>query len=88
MDNYSISVSMGKAVHDFEVGEYLHHDGESCKFKVFQDGVMVASFEPDSHEYLQICQNPGKLKEDLLHLLAYQIEAHHPYSVKNNPKKI
>jgi hypothetical protein len=86
MENYPISISLNKTVHQFEVGEYLHHDGERCKFKVFREGVMVSSFEPDAHEFLHLCQNPGGLGEELINLLADEIEAHHPQGIYNNPK--
>ena len=42
MENYPNSISLDKQVYHFEIGEYLHHDGESCKVKVFQEGKMVA----------------------------------------------
>lgn len=78
MENFPFMISTGKQVHHFEVGEYLHHDGESCKFRVFENGAFVASFEPDSLNCLHICQNPGAIDEEVLHLLADKIEAHHP----------
>lgn len=84
MENYHIDISLDNQVHHFEIGEYLHHGGESCKVKVFISGKMVASYEPDEYNYLHICQNPGKLKEELLHLLADQIEAHHPYGINKD----
>jgi hypothetical protein len=84
MENYPISISIDKQVHNFEVGEYLHHNGEGCKVKVFQKGALVASFEPDEYDNLHICQNPGKLQEALLHLLADQIEAHHPLGINKD----
>jgi hypothetical protein len=88
MENYPITVSKNKEVHHFEVGEYLHHDEERCKFKVFENGVYVASFEPDAQEFLHICQNPGGLDEELLYILADQIEAHHPHGINDNIKKL
>ncbi|MCX2483299.1 hypothetical protein [Pedobacter sp. MR2016-24] len=84
MENYPISITIDKKVHHFEIGEYLHHNGESCKVNVFQNGRVVASFEPDKYNYLHICQNQGKLKEELLHLLADQIEAHHPHGINRD----
>lgn len=81
MENYRISVNHDQEIRHFEVGEYMHHDGESCKFRVYENGNMVASFQPDGHQFLQICQNPGNIKEALLHLLADQIEAHHPHGI-------
>jgi hypothetical protein len=62
MENYPITISVDKEIHHFEVGEYLHNDGTSCKVKVFQQGKLVASFQPDDHSYLHICQNPGKIE--------------------------
>jgi hypothetical protein len=84
MENYSINISVDKQMHHFEVGEYLHHDGGSCKVKVFQEGKFVASFEPDDHSYLHICKNPGNIDESLLHLLADKIEAHHPHGINKD----
>jgi hypothetical protein len=77
--NYPISVSVDQKTYHFEVGEYLHQDGERCKFKVFKEGMLVASFEPDRHQLLHLCQNQGKVEEQILHLLADQIEARHPH---------
>ncbi|RYE39336.1 MAG: hypothetical protein EOP48_25910 [Sphingobacteriales bacterium] len=84
MKNYPVSISVDKQLHHFEIGEYPHHSGESCKVKVFQEGKLVASFEPDAYNYLHICQNPGKLDEELLHLLADLIEARHPHRVNKD----
>jgi hypothetical protein len=87
MENYPITISIDKGVHHFEVAEYLHHDEERCKYKVFENGVYVASFEPDTQDLLHICQNPGLVDEEILHLLADQIEAHHPKGPFDNPQK-
>ncbi len=57
MENYQISIGLDKQIHQFEVGEYPHHNGEGCKVKVFQQGKLLASFEPDAHNYLQICSH-------------------------------
>lgn len=85
MNNYPITISLDKQIHRFEIGEYLHHDGENCKIKVFQNGKMVASFEPDNLQHLHICQNPGSLNGEMLHILAEQIEASHPRGfIKNS----
>jgi hypothetical protein len=88
MENYPITVNKDNQLHRFEVGEYPHHDKESCKYKVFENGVYVASFEPDAHDFLHVCQNPGGIDEEILHLLADNIEAHHPVATNNNIKKI
>ena len=76
MENYPVIISDDKEVHYFEIGEYLHHDGESCKFRVFEKGNYVAGFVPGRHGFLQVCQNPGGIKEEVLNLLADHIEAH------------
>jgi hypothetical protein len=88
MENYVITISKHKEVHHFEVGEYMHHVEDKCKFRVFENGAYVASFTPDDHDYLHICENPGRVNEDLLHLLADKIEAHHPHGVNNNIRKL
>jgi len=88
MENYPITVSVDKEVHHFEVGEYLHNEDGQCKFRVFENGAYVASFTPDSHDFLQICQNPGGIKEEVLHVLADQIEAHHPHGINDNIIKL
>ncbi|MGZ3872424.1 MAG: hypothetical protein ACXVJD_05880 [Mucilaginibacter sp.] len=76
MEKFKISVSKDKEIFQFEVADYLHHEDGHCKFEVFQNGEFVAAFQPDSHEYLRICKNPGILDEEVLYLLADQIEAH------------
>lgn len=88
MENYPITISVDKAVHHFEVGEYPHHEDDRCKYKVFEDGVYVASFEPDPQELLHVCQNPGGIDEEVLHLLADQIETHHPQGMNDNIRKL
>jgi hypothetical protein len=87
MDNYHIIFTVDKQMHHFEIGEYLHPDGESCKVKVFQEGKFVASFQPDYHNFLHICQNPGNLDEGLLYQLADRIEAHHPHGINKDLKE-
>ena len=87
MDNYPITISIDKKVHHFEVGEYVHPDETKCKYRVFENGVYVASFEPDDHQFLHICQNPGDIEEEVLHLLADQIEAHQPQGSSNHTNK-
>jgi hypothetical protein len=88
MENYPITISIDKEVHYFEVGEYVHHEDEKCKFRVFKNGVYVASFEPDAQDFLHICQNPGQIGEEILYLLADRIETHHPHGVNDNIRKL
>ena len=77
MDKFQISVIRDKETIDFEVLDYLHHEGERCKFEIFKNGEFIAGFEPDSHEYLRICKNPGMVEEELLYLIADKLEAHY-----------
>jgi hypothetical protein len=79
MENHPITISHDKEVHHFEVSEHPHHDGERCKFRVFEYGQFVASFEPDAQNYLHICQNAAGLDEELLFHLADLIEATIPH---------
>ena len=86
MKNYAITISKDKEEHHFEVGEYAHYEDNKCKFRVFENGVYVASFTPDDHGFLHICQNPAHINEAILYMLADQIEAHHPHGIKYNIK--
>ena len=88
MENYPITISVDKKVHYFEVGEYAHHEADKCKYRVYENGAYVASFTPDSDDFLHICQNPGGVDEVVLHLLAGQIEAHHPQWINDNIRKM
>jgi hypothetical protein len=87
MENYMITISKDKEVHHFKVGEYAHHEEDKCKYRVYENDTYVASFESDMQDFLHICQNPGNVDEEVLHLLADQIEAHHPQGVNNNIRK-
>jgi hypothetical protein len=80
MDNFPITISHDKALHYFEVSEHPLDDGERCKYRVFEHGAFVASFAPDVHHYLHICENAASLNEELLYLLADQIEATIPHA--------
>ncbi|TCD08392.1 hypothetical protein EZ449_12790 [Pedobacter frigidisoli] len=79
MENYTISLRIEESERHFEIGEYMHHDGERCRFKVFENKSLVASFDPDKHQILQVCTNPAKLDMEILDLLAEAIEEHHPH---------
>lgn len=88
MENYPISINKNRQVRHFEIGEYAHHHDGKCKFRIFENGEYVASFEPDDQQFLHICQNPGKINEEILHLLAEQIEKHHPHGITDDIKKL
>jgi hypothetical protein len=75
MEKIRIKIQKDREVIQFEVAEYLHHEGDRCKFDVFKDGEFVVGLEPDAHEYLRICKNPGILNEEIIYLIADRIEA-------------
>ena len=74
MEKFEISVTQNNEHHHFEVRDYMHHDGDKCKYEVYQEGEFVVSFEPGHHKILHICKNPGIINDDLLHLIAEQLE--------------
>jgi hypothetical protein len=76
MELFEISVSYKNENHHFEVKDYMHHEGEQCKFEIYKQGVFVASFEPGSHKHLHICKDAGIEKEELLNLIADRIETY------------
>ena len=77
MDKFLVTVAQDEEVYHFEVQEYLHHeDDDKCKFEIYNEGQLVAGLEPDKHEYLKICKNPGKVDEGVLHLIIEQLEAY------------
>ncbi|WP_091154357.1 hypothetical protein [Mucilaginibacter pineti] len=88
MENYAITISKDEEVRHFEIGEYMHHVEDKCKYRVYENGAYVASFTPDDHDFLQICQNPGQVDEEILHLLADKIETHHPHGINDNIRRL
>lgn len=74
MEKFEIKVKQGRQEYEFEVREYLHHQDEKCQFEIFDNDRMVASFNPDPHEHLSVCKNPGNLDKKLLHLIADKLE--------------
>ena len=77
MDKFEVNVTRADETYHFEVIDYMHHSGEQCKFKVFRDGKLVASFEPDANEYIRICRNQGGIDEEVLYMVADEIEHYH-----------
>lgn len=77
MEKFEISVSYKNENHHFEVKDYMHHEGDQCKFEVFKDEQFIASFEPGPHKHLHICKDTGLLPEPVLDLIADRIEASH-----------
>lgn len=76
MDKFPITVKKANETYRFEVVDYVHHAKERCQFEVYQNGQLVASFEPDNHHHLQVCANKGNLDETLLHMIADEIETY------------
>ena len=77
MERFNISVTNKKETLNFEVADYLYHQEDQCKFEIFKNGTMVASFEPDRNEHLRICKNPGNIPEEILHMVADKIGSMH-----------
>ena len=77
MEKFVISVSWNNENNHFEVLDYMHHEGEKCKYEVFQQGKFIGSFEPDGHHGLDICKNPGIVDASLLHEIAEALESYH-----------
>ncbi|GAA4104287.1 hypothetical protein [Mucilaginibacter panaciglaebae] len=77
MEKFEISVAVGKENQHFEIRDYMHHEGDKCKYEVFKEGQFIGSFEPDNHKVLHICQNPGVVSENILNLICDQLEGYH-----------
>jgi hypothetical protein len=76
MDKFPVTITNNDDVYHFEVVDYVHHSGDRCQFEVYLHGQLVASFEPDPQNHLNVCKNQGGLDEDVLHLLADEIESY------------
>jgi hypothetical protein len=76
VEKFEISVTVGSEDQHFEIRDYMHHEDDKCKYEIFKDGQFIGSFEPDNHKILHICQNPGVIAEDTLHLIAEQLEGY------------
>lgn len=76
MEKFEISVSYNNENLHFEVKDFMHHEGEQCKFEIFKDERFIASFEPDSHphHHLHVCKNTGIFPDEVLHLIADRLE--------------
>lgn len=77
MENYTITITPSHQYH-FQVIQYPHHASGGCQYKIFQDTNYIASLEPDGRDFLHVCNNPGNVDIEILHLLAEQIQARHP----------
>ena len=77
MEKFEISINDDNKNRHFEVKDYMHHDGASCKYEVFENGEFIGSFEPDGHHHLHICKDAGVINPKVLHNIAEQLERYH-----------
>lgn len=73
MEKFEIKVNGAEDVFYFEV-HILRQ--EKCAYHVYENGVLVAVFEPDEEEYLHVCDNPGGLDEEVIYEIGLKIEAY------------
>lgn len=73
MEKFEIRVNGDEDIFYFEV-RILRQ--EHCAYQVYENGTLVAVFEPDEEEYLHICDNPGGLDEEVIFQIGLNIEAH------------
>jgi hypothetical protein len=74
MERFEISVAGIDELFNFQV---VNKETESCEYEVYAGDKLVAVFEPDEHEYIRICRNPGGLDEEVIIGIADRIEAHY-----------
>lgn len=78
MDQFIVPIRKDNHILHFEIRDYPHHSEQhTCKFEIFRENTFVASFEPDGHGYLHICQNPGNVEKETLHKISDEIEKFH-----------
>jgi len=77
METYKVTTSEGEQ-HVFQVGIFPDTNHSSCRYRVYQNGKMVAALSPNSQGFLDICQNPAGISDELLDKLTDAIELRHP----------
>lgn len=77
MEKFEISVAIDNQNQHFEVRDYMHHEGEQCKYEIYKDGQFIGSLEPDNHKVLHVCKDPGLVPGEILHLIADRLEQYH-----------
>lgn len=75
-DYFEISLGHGTDMQIFMVKDYVHQEGEKCKFEVFRLGTLILSLEPDGDTF-RTCSNPGGLNEETVNQIIDQIESFH-----------
>jgi hypothetical protein len=71
---FIVPIQKNSTILNFEVRDYPHKEEYNCKFELFLENNFVASFEPDHHGYLHICQNPGQIEKETLYKISGEIE--------------
>lgn len=74
MEAFDITVSREREILHFKV---VNQGGGRCEFEVFSGDRLVCTFEPHEDEYIRICRNQGGLDEEVIYMIADQIEQHH-----------
>jgi hypothetical protein len=74
MEAFVIKIAQEEKVFEFII---VDKQSEKCEFEVYLDTILMAVFEPDEHEYIHICRNPGGLDEEIIVQIADKIEAHY-----------
>ena len=77
METYNIAIGEDES-QAFQVGIFPDSNQSSCRYRVFRNGKMVASLSPNSQGFLDICQNPGRISDELLDKFSEAIELRHP----------
>lgn len=77
MDQFIVPIKKDSSVLHFEIRDYPHDGDHNCKFEIFLENNFVASFEPNGDGHLHICQNPGNIEKETLHLISDEIEKFH-----------
>lgn len=76
MDKFSIDIIKDKEKLQFDVIDFANsEDGTHCKFEVYNNNKMIASFEPDDYGFLHICKNNHEVDEETLYLIAGKLES-------------
>jgi len=78
MEKYNITSDTNNETHEFLVGQFPYGEGETCKYRVFFNGELVAILVPDQHHILHVRKELKNFDDELLNLLADEVEDRHP----------
>jgi len=76
METFEISVNVNGQNNHYQIRDYMHHEGEQCKYEIYKQGVFIVSFQPGPHKHLHICKNAGVEEEEVLNKIADQLEGY------------